>query len=332
MPRQLLLLALPLLALGCENRREPTASAPAAKGPEAPAAMPVIESIRFRCGDLPLTAHFGRFEVTVELPDESFRLAEVASARGARYASGADPAEVEFWHEGEEALLTVRGTRYPPCAAERSAAPGMLRAEASDGSWRLEWREADGSLTLHRGAESVSGKARREPSEGGFELKGELGGRPFGLLVERNRHCVPTAGGWPRPHRARLRHGEIDQGGCAGTPEELLHGRPWQLVEVDFGFVPGSRLRPELVFTPQGRLFGQAYCNRFAGRWRLAAEGLVIEELAATKIACREPELNEAEQQLLDSLRAVRRIELDHRGMLLLTSPDGRRSLRLVGG
>ncbi len=329
------LLASLALAGGCENRRSPNGVAPKPGAEQAPAATaadaPIIESKAFRCGDLPLTVHFSRFQVTVELPDDRFRLAEVSSAGGARYASGADPAEVELWHQGEEAILTVRGTRYPVCVSERSRAPDRLRASGLDGGWSLEWDAASGALRLTRGDATRDGRAERQSADGGFELRGEAGGEGFSLTVERNSPCVPEGGGLPRPHRARIRHGALDEAGCAGSPEEFLTGRTWHVTEVDLGFTPASRMRPEFSFTPGGAVVGQAYCNRFTARWRIEGERLAIEELAATKIACREAELNEAEQQLLDALRAIRRVTLQERGKVSFQSEDGARSVSAIG-
>lgn len=322
------------LAAGCENRRNPNGAAPGPGAERAPAATvedaPIIESKAFRCGDLPLTVHFSRFQAIVELPDEKFRLAEVSSASGARYASGADPAEVELWHQGQEAILTVRGTRYPVCVSEQSRAPDRLRAAGLDGRWSLEWDAASGTLRLALGDVIREGRAERRSADFGFELRGEAGGEPFSLAVERNSPCVP-AGGLPRPQRAKIRHGALDEAGCAGSPEEFLTGRIWHVTEVDLGFTPASRMRPEFSFTPGGVVVGQGYCNRFAARWRIDGEQLVIEELAATKMACREAELNEAEQQFLDALRATRRITLQEHGKVLFQSEDGARSVSAIG-
>jgi heat shock protein HslJ/membrane-bound inhibitor of C-type lysozyme len=320
------------LAAGCENRRAPngpTAAAPASPAVTAAPAedAPIIESVPYRCGDLPLTLHFAKFQVTVELPDEKFRLAEVGSASGARYASGADPAEVELWHHGEEALLTVRGTRYPPCISERARQPEKLLAEGLASPWKLEWDAASGALRLTREGSVAEGRAERQTIEGGFELRGEAGGEPFTLSIERNVQCTDPAGGLPRPHRARIRHGGLDEAGCAGTPQEFLAGKSWQVTEIDFGFIPASRMMPELVFTPGGAVVGQGFCNRFGGRWRIEDGRLRIEELAATKIACREPELNEAEQQLLEALRGLARLSPRERGQVMFLSEDGARSI-----
>lgn len=334
MNRLILPLAVALvLTAGCENRRAPNGAAsvpPAA--PQAATAQPaeeapIIESVAYRCGDLPITIHFSKFQVTVELPDEKIRLAEVTSASGARYASGADPAEIELWHQGEEAILSVRGTRYPLCTSERASKPEKLLAEGLSSPWRVEWDSASGTLRFEREGRVSEGRAERKAVEAGFELSGEVAGQPFTLLIERGNPCIPGEGMLPRPHRARIRHAGLDEAGCAGTPTEFLSGRTWQITEIDFGFVPASRMMPEFLLTPRGAVIGQGFCNRFGGRWLLEGETLRIEELAATKIACRDASLNEAEEKLLASLRAIKKPSLRERGQVMFLSEDGSKSI-----
>jgi heat shock protein HslJ len=80
---------------------------------------------------------------------------------------------------------------------------------------------------------------------------------------------------------------------------------------------------PTLEFTAGGGLSGSGSCNRYAGSYALSGEGLSISGVAATRMACAEPTMNQ-EQRFFAALSAVYRFEIAADGSLILHAVDGR--------
>ena len=79
--------------------------------------------------------------------------------------------------------------------------------------------------------------------------------------------------------------------GCGGAvlPPERLAGTDWSIVAIGGGAVSGVTY--QLGFGEDGRLFGQAGCNRFSGPYSEARRVLTPGPLVATRMACPGPSM-----------------------------------------
>ena len=102
-----------------------------------PTKPPIVA--RFDCDTLALTATFHEDRVVIELPERALTLAQVVSASGARYSTGA----VTFWNKGREATFERNG-RTQTCRERRepwqeAADRGVdFRAVGQEPGWFLE--------------------------------------------------------------------------------------------------------------------------------------------------------------------------------------------------
>ena len=112
----------------------------------------------------------------------------------------------------------------------------------------------------------------------------------------------------------------------APAPEDLLHRR-FTLAKVDgedFS-VEEPAQRPDIEFNEGFQIIGRV-CNRFRGPARLEGGKLIAENLAASRMHCIQPELNDLEQLFFAMLSAGADIVLSENGELTL-SGNGRELL-----
>lgn len=112
---------------------------------------------------------------------------------------------------------------------------------------------------------------------------------------------------WPMP---ALLFTSLLAVGCATTGSGgsvVLEGTTWRIVEMD-----GERVRaPENVdlaphfriLSAEGRVHGATGCNRFSGPYRADGTSVTFGQLAATRMACLDPQLQAQEQRILEILR-----------------------------
>ena len=105
-------------------------------------------------------------------------------------------------------------------------------------------------------------------------------------------------------------------GGCAGasnelkqTPQQLLAGTAWQLVELGNDGVLAPA-RPTLEFTAPGMVSGSGSCNRFSGSVTLSGEGISFGPLAATRMACAE-QVDAQEARYFKALEGAQRFVVE---------------------
>lgn len=77
-----------------------------------------------------------------------------------------------------------------------------------------------------------------------------------------------------------------------------------------------------LIFFPDGRLAGNATCNRLIGSYTDDGEGLSIEPAGTTMMACPDA-LMEQERRLVNMLRTVKAYRIDDTSALVLETDDG---------
>lgn len=77
-----------------------------------------------------------------------------------------------------------------------------------------------------------------------------------------------------------------------------------------------------IEFDAEGRVSGHAACNQYTAGYELSGEGLSIDTVAATRMACAEPRMS-LEHRFLNMLAQVQRFDIGQQGELVLIGPDG---------
>lgn len=106
----------------------------------------------------------------------------------------------------------------------------------------------------------------------------------------------------------------------AAQPDLL--GAEWLIEDIAGGGVVGDS-QASLQFLAEGRLAGNASCNRLIGSYTRDGAGLSVKLVGTTMMACP-PALMQQEQALLKILPEVARYLIDADGTLVLTTSDGR--------
>jgi heat shock protein HslJ len=83
-----------------------------------------------------------------------------------------------------------------------------------------------------------------------------------------------------------------------------------------------------MTFSPDGKISGNASCNRYFGSFNLTGEGLSFSETGASMMACDQP-LMDQEGKLLKTLSTVHRFEISPAGELVLLGADDQPVLQL---
>ncbi len=291
-------------------------------GPGQSAAQPAthVEAF-FLCGDIPVvfSASKGRERMTVA--GESFDLKPAVSASGARYAAVDDTA-TGFWSKGERAMVTVRGRDLPECRILRE--PELpFTARGQEPGWLITIDADTIFLNANYGAlELRMPKTDPQITPDGFLYRTETGARRLSVAV-RPEICADVATGMPHPYRVRYDLDGKSHAGCGGSPQSLLTGLEW-IVETIGGVPMMDKSEPTILFLEEGRVAGNASCNRFMGSFQLTGEGLSFGQMGGTMMACEEP-LSRQEARFLELLQKTHRFEIGPQGRLVLHTPDGQR-------
>ncbi|OJS99078.1 META domain-containing protein [Marinobacter nauticus] len=115
--------------------------------------------------------------------------------------------------------------------------------------------------------------------------------------------------------------------GCSLSQERAtgktmnLAGSQWQVEEIDGDPVAeGSDVT--IAFTDEGRVSGSSSCNRYQGGWDANGNQLELSRMAATRMACPEP-LIQQENRFLKLLGDIRHYQFEADGRLVLETADG---------
>ncbi len=102
-----------------------------------------------------------------------------------------------------------------------------------------------------------------------------------------------------------------------------LQAGEWQIEDIEgAGVVDNSPAT--LLFGADGKLSGNASCNRLIASYTVEGSKLTISPTGTTMMACP-PALMDQERKLVDLLGAVTRYSIDRTGTLTLTSASGKR-------
>jgi heat shock protein HslJ len=254
------------------------------------------------------------------LGGEVFDLKSEVSASGARYRA-VDGTETSFWSKGERALVTVRGQALPECRAVRE--PELpFTARGQEPGWMITIDAGAIFLNADFGALQLRFPRRApEISADGIRYVAEAEGRRLSVWIEP-RICADTATGMPHPYQVRYELDGKGHRGCGGEPKSLLTGGEW-IVETIGGAPAVDQSEATILFMEEGRVAGNASCNRFVGGYQLTGEGLSFSQMGTTMMACEEA-LSRQEAHFLELLQTVFRFEISPEGRLVLHTPDGR--------
>lgn len=270
------------------------------------------------CARLPIQARLVGTSMEVVVRGESRILAPVIAASGARYQLPGDP-DTQFWGKGPLATVIWSGEALPQCAPAGTVIP-PFRASGNEPFWAVDY---DGwQLTLRE-----PGKPPRavdaqvlETRPDGQTIGGGDGQKALRLRVD-DGICVDSMSGMPRPQRVTLQEEGESRQGCGGDPSRLLQGAVWKVVEMS-GKQVATDPSTWISFLTDGKIAGSTGCNRFFGAYGLTGEGLVIDKVASTRMACPPAQL-ESEQQFTQHLLAVRGFDFDDSGALILNGVAG---------
>jgi len=101
---------------------------------------------------------------------------------------------------------------------------------------------------------------------------------------------------------------------------QTLTGAEWQVSALAGGALPEGVV-PVLVFA-EGRVSGQAGCNRFMGGYAQDGLALAFTAMAGTKMAC-DPDRMAVERRMFDALGGVTTLALTPGGALELLDAGG---------
>ncbi len=311
------LAVLVLLASGCSPalHTKPAANEPSVPGTVGQAAF----GTPYRCGETPVIFDAQGERARLALGGELFDLKPAVSASGARYRA-ADGTETGFWSKGERALVTVRGRQLPECLAVREPALPFT-ARGQEPGWMLTIDAGTIFLNADFGALQLRfPRTAPEVSADGIRYLTEAGGRRLSVWVEP-RICADIATGMPHPYRVRYELDGKGHTGCGGDPKSLLTGKEWVVETID-GKPLVEKSNPTILFMEEGRVAGNASCNRFIGGYALTGEGLSFTQMGTTMMSCEDP-FSRQEARFLELLQAVFRFEITPEGRLVLHTPDG---------
>jgi len=285
-------------------------------------AQPVIpDKILYLCGTTPVIFNAPEGRARMNVAGESFDLKTAVSASGARYTAVDDTA-TGFWSKGDLALVTVRGRELPECRALRE--PDLpFTARGQEPGWMITIDADAIFLNADFGALQLR-MPKTEPltTAEGFLYRTAAEGRRLAVTL-RPEICADVATGMPHPYRVRYELDGKAHAGCGGDPRNLLTGLEW-IVETIDGVPVAEKSKATILFLEEGRVAGNASCNRFTGSFRLTGEGLSFGQMAGTKMACEEP-LSRQEMRFLELLQKTHRFEIGPQGRLVLHTPDGQR-------
>lgn len=194
-----------------------------------------------------------------------------------------------------------------------------LRAVGQEPGWILKLTKDDLDLRYQYGEKRFQAPAPSpETTDEGYQYTAiSSEGQELTLHV-RDRYCTDSMSGLPYPYTATVMIKNQVLEGCAGDPESLLTGTIWVVEDLNGqGIIDYSRITIE--FSGNGRVQGNAGCNRYSGNYEITGEGIDISELATTSMACA-PALMQQEDRVLDTIANARRFGLSETGALELRS------------
>ncbi len=279
---------------------------------QQPEDQPVVATMQ--CGRQPIGLEFQGDQLWLQIGEETRLLVAAMSASGARYQAP-DDEDTWFWNKGDTATLMLDGSPLPQCL-EPGALEKPFEAHGNEPFWHLV--ADNGMLTLTRPDQDAPLSLTYHKVQRSKAV--ELHTDAALMLQVTEAVCHDTMSGMPYPRTVTLTLEGEQLSGCGGSPHLLLQGTEWQVASLGGEDVfPSQALT--LSFDAQGRVSGRAACNRYTGHYTLTGDGVAIDRVATTKMACDEPTM-EREQHFLALLEQVDRFDVTDGGSLKLISAD----------
>jgi heat shock protein HslJ len=196
-----------------------------------------------------------------------------------------------------------------------------FRARGNEPGWRLDVDGGTMTLVTQSGRRLAAPTPAAQRTDAFTRYAARADGSDLTVTV-RERLCRDTMTGMPHPSAVEVILDGRTLNGCGGEPASLLQGREW-VVEYVNGKGIIDRSRATLNFGANGRLSGRVSCNNYTAQYTLTGEGLTVDKVAGTTLACP-PDLMTQEALFLDVLRNVRRFDLTPDGALVLQTDDRR--------
>jgi len=220
---------------------------------------------------------------------------------------------------------TAGGTAATAPAVAQPQSPATVgtpfRATGNEPSWRLDIGSAEIALLTNFGQDRLVAATPTAQVSGGtarYVARTNQGDLTATIV---NQLCVDSMSGMPHPKSVTVIVGGTTLTGCGGEPASLLQGAEWSVVEIGGApLIAGSQVT--LDFAPDGRVSGQASCNRFTSAYALSGEGLAISKAAGTRMMC-DAALMDQERRFLDALGGVQNFSIAADGALLLNTSKG---------
>ena len=118
----------------------------------------------------------------------------------------------------------------------------------------------------------------------------------------------------------------LTQPNSTDTPKAELIGSTWLAEDID-GKGVIDNAQSTLIFGTDGRVSGNAGCNRYGGVVTLKGASLLVDQVFSTKMACVAPALMDQETRFLQALQATRSYRIDGT-KLVLVDGEGKARLR----
>ncbi|HEX6695099.1 MAG TPA: META domain-containing protein [Longimicrobiales bacterium] len=200
-------------------------------------------------------------------------------------------------------------TATPDTLAPESAAPSSgYRAGGNEPFWTLTFTPSEMRFADMGMADSAAvARPAALATQGGWRFEATANGSPFIAVIER-RNCNDSMSGRPFPHTVTVTVNGRTYTGCGGDTSAMISGEAWTVVELE-GTATAQR-RPTITFGSDSTVTGNGGCNSFRGPYRITGEGTDIGPVAATKMACAEPVLNQQESKFFGLLDQVTRFDV----------------------
>ena len=219
------------------------------------------------------------------------------------------------------ALVSLALLAIGPAVAATAVENASFQARGNEPGWMLKINGDKLLLSLDYGTREIEAKLPtpvRTDDTRTYQLHEQ------DLSIRISEHlCNDSMSGMPYPSTVVLELEERRLTGCGGEPSDLLDGAEWTVRSLAGKPLP-EEVSVTVDFLDDDRVAGSSGCNRFMGGYQLTGEGLSFGQIAGTRMACPEPQM-QIEQRFLALLQDVNRFEITPDGALLLITTDNKR-------
>lgn len=219
-----------------------------------------------------------------------FEAEEGAGGPRAFWSRGAG-AMIRFEEEGEWVTCDASAYRSEPAALpvpEPEPVQDIYTARGNEPGWTLRLAGDEAEYLGDYGDTRLSGRvtAREAVDENTNVLTIEPESGAGFMVRIQHAICQDSMAGLSYPDTVSVILGEDETfDGCGGDAESLLVGDVWRVTHIAGEEVPGPRA-VTLEFDGEGRLSGQAPCNRYSASYQMTGEGIVLGQGLSTRMAC----------------------------------------------